>query len=446
MPLITAIRMPMTIRPRVKPARGEVTMGRTTFQKMPWLLVQSSAARDQISTSKLLSAADSAAPIRPPIRAWLDEDGRPNHQVIRFQMTPPDSAQMITCELTTSTSASIRPEELILATAEPQRAPTRFMKAARATACIGVSTLVATTVAMELAVSWKPLMYSNTRATSTTTSTSSRAVLMGSGVLEDDVVDHVAGIAAAVDGLLEDLEQVLEDQVAHRVLFLGVGVPVQLQDQPVGLGLDGLQLVVELAGGVQVHALAQQRNHLLQHHAGALEHGGAGDEVHVGGPGRGKGVALGELLDHLRDLVQGVGQRLDVLALQRGHEGVDQLLVDLGEQVLLPLPGLLEALQGTLGRRRAQELAEGAGALAGSGGAVLEQSVELVALSEDGLQGKHGRVLAGPGPGPGGGKWRVCYNAGARPVASSGPAGPCGIVPAPFSLSRGPPAGPVRRP
>ena len=34
----------------------------------------------------------------------------------------------------------------------------------------GVRTLVDTTVAMELAVSWKPLMYSNTRATRITVS------------------------------------------------------------------------------------------------------------------------------------------------------------------------------------------------------------------------------------------------------------------------------------
>ena len=50
-------------------------------------------------------------------------------------------------------------------------APIRFVLAARITAWPGDSTLVATTVAIELAVSWKPLMNSNTSAVSTTTST-----------------------------------------------------------------------------------------------------------------------------------------------------------------------------------------------------------------------------------------------------------------------------------
>src|SRR5688500_14415515 len=100
---------------------------------------------------------------------------------------------------------------MVLATAVPHSAPTRLVAAARATACIGVSTLVATTVAMEFAVSWKPLMYSNTsavRMTSRTRVSTARA----SGVLEDDVVRHHAGLAAAIDGFLKQFEEVLHQQ------------------------------------------------------------------------------------------------------------------------------------------------------------------------------------------------------------------------------------------
>jgi len=121
--------------------------------------------------SKSLDAAASAAPTRPPISACDDDDGRPRHHVIRFQMMPPSSAHRISCEPTSTTPTSIRPDAMVLATAVPASAPIRFMPAASPTACIGDSTLVATTVAMEFAVSWKPLMYSNTSATNTTTST-----------------------------------------------------------------------------------------------------------------------------------------------------------------------------------------------------------------------------------------------------------------------------------
>src|SRR5690606_3441880 len=151
-----------------------------------------------IAFQSLLVAAR-AAPIRPPISACDDDDGRPNHQVMRFQVMPPSSAQRISCEPTSTTPASISPEAIVFATAVPASAPTRFMPAARPTACIGDSTFVATTVAMESAVSWKPLMYSKVSATRITTSTRV-SMAPASAVLEHDLEGHHARLAAAVDG------------------------------------------------------------------------------------------------------------------------------------------------------------------------------------------------------------------------------------------------------
>src|SRR5690348_6124134 len=102
--------------------------------------------------------AANAAPHSPPISACDDEDGSPSHQVIRFQMMAQISAQTSTPAPTCKTPASIRPVAMVSATAEPSNAPARLVVAASSTACLGDSTLVATTVAMELAVSWKPLM------------------------------------------------------------------------------------------------------------------------------------------------------------------------------------------------------------------------------------------------------------------------------------------------
>ena len=89
---------------------------------------------------------------------------------------------------------------MVLATAVPHSAPSRLVIAASTTACRGVSTLVETTVAIELAVSWKPLMYSKTNATRRTVRMKRHG---GSGVLEGDVGDDVAGVPAAVDDLLQ---------------------------------------------------------------------------------------------------------------------------------------------------------------------------------------------------------------------------------------------------
>src|SRR5690606_16580577 len=226
-----------------------------------------------IASQSLLVAA-SAAPIRPPIRACDDDEGSPNHQVIRFQVMPPRSAHRISCEPTSTTPASIRPEAMVLATAVPASAPIRFMPAARPTACIGDSTLVATTVAIEFAVSWNPLMYSKVSATRMTTSTRV-SMARASAVLQHDFVGHHAGLAAAVDGLFEDLEEFLQQEHLARVELAGIDVAVELEHQPVGLVLDRAQLVVERLHRLELE-VAQLLDHLHHHARGLLEHRRAG--------------------------------------------------------------------------------------------------------------------------------------------------------------------------
>src|SRR5436190_8618716 len=81
------------------------------------------------------------------------------------------SAQMMTSDLSETILESTSPDEIVLATAVPHMAPTRLVTAAMTTAWRGVRTLVETIVAMELAVSWKPLMYSNASATRITRKT-----------------------------------------------------------------------------------------------------------------------------------------------------------------------------------------------------------------------------------------------------------------------------------
>src|SRR5436305_1855041 len=97
---------------------------------------------------------------------------------------------------------------MVTATAVPQSAPMRFVQAAITTACRGVSTLVATTVAIALAVSWKPLMYSNTSAIRITTKINVMALARASGVLQHDVRHGIAAVATAVNDLFQQVVQV----------------------------------------------------------------------------------------------------------------------------------------------------------------------------------------------------------------------------------------------
>ena len=165
---------PMIAKPSTKPSSGELNIGITTLGSRPLPCHQCSPPCHQMIEDQLSFEAASAAPQRPPTRACEELEGKPHHHVIRSQTMAPSSAQISTCGVTATTPASTRPEAMVLATAVPQSAPSRLVVAASRTAWPGLSTLVATTVAIELAVSWNPLMYSNIRATAITSRTRPR--------------------------------------------------------------------------------------------------------------------------------------------------------------------------------------------------------------------------------------------------------------------------------
>ncbi len=146
--------IPMMMKPSTNPINGDVNIGTMTFHKSPPPIYQcTTLGCAQMITSQLLCAAASADPHNPPINAWLELDGNPNHHVTRFQMMAPTSAQMMMPEVIATALESTSPEVMVLATAVPHIAPNRLVTAANITAWRGVRTLVETTVAMELAVS-----------------------------------------------------------------------------------------------------------------------------------------------------------------------------------------------------------------------------------------------------------------------------------------------------
>src|SRR5690348_8757683 len=159
----------MKLNPRIRPAKGERIMGATTFHSKPLPSHQCcELGSAQIMTFQLLPDAARAAPHNPPISAWLELDGSPDHQVARFHRIAPRSAQIRIPEVMTMSWLSMSPEEIVLATAVPHKAPSKSIEAASTMAWRGLRTLVETTVAIELAESWNPLMYSNTKATTIT--------------------------------------------------------------------------------------------------------------------------------------------------------------------------------------------------------------------------------------------------------------------------------------
>ena len=76
-------------------------------------------------TIALAPPATNPAPIRPPIKAWLLEDGRPKYHVIKFQVIAPTNAATIT--YTVENSGCIIPLPTVAATAVPNmNGPIKF--------------------------------------------------------------------------------------------------------------------------------------------------------------------------------------------------------------------------------------------------------------------------------------------------------------------------------
>ena len=118
------------------------------------------------STTAKLPVAATEEPMIPPISAWLELDGRPRYQVIRFHVIAPTSPASTTSSVIAS--GSTMPVATVAATAKKKNAPMKLRIAELRTATRGESARVETLVAIEFAVSWNPFVKSKKSAVTTT--------------------------------------------------------------------------------------------------------------------------------------------------------------------------------------------------------------------------------------------------------------------------------------
>src|SRR2546427_10446117 len=190
------------------------------------------------------------------MRACDELVGSPQYQVMRSQTIAPRSAARITHWSTTLVSTTPLPTVVATWTPKPNAA-TKLKNAAHTTAWSGVSTRVETPVAIELAASWKPLMKSKTSATkmmkTTAVNTEGRAI--GSRHLEDDPLDAVRHVLAAVGDRLHRLVDLLP--LDHLD-----GVALLLEHRGEGLAQQGVGAVLK---AVHLHrVLVEARVHRAQ--------------------------------------------------------------------------------------------------------------------------------------------------------------------------------------
>ena len=110
---------------------------------------------------------DHHAPTRPPTRAWDDDEGMPKYQVPRFQTMAPRRPQSRMEGSTGATPSRTTNLPMVLATAVPEQRPKKLEDAHHHHGRAGVMAREAITVATMLAASWKPLVGSKRRTTTT---------------------------------------------------------------------------------------------------------------------------------------------------------------------------------------------------------------------------------------------------------------------------------------
>ena len=181
-----------------RPARARRPSRRCPSQSTPWRPRRRASRR----------------PCRRSGRARTTTAAR-SHHVSRFQAIAPIRPAKTSASVTTS--ASTMPLAIVAATASDRNAPTKFRIAAMITATRGDIARVETDVAIEFAVSWKPLVKSKASAVADDDPENERPsasryrflMMMPSSVLH--------GLLRRVDRLLEALEDVLPADHHHRV-------------------------------------------------------------------------------------------------------------------------------------------------------------------------------------------------------------------------------------
>src|SRR3989441_8162596 len=328
----------MVRNPTMSPMRGDRTMNSRILPR-PW--GRRTERREWVT----------AAPARPPMRACDDDTGSPSHQVSRFHAMAPTRPPRMTQR--SMATGSTTPLPTVVATFTPKpNAATKLKKAAQATATFGDRVPVDTTVATELAASWKPFRKSKTSATRMMAMTESRAWSMGGSpgsaravrtvllVLQDDALEDDGNALAGVRGRLEGLDDLLrlddEDRIAPRI-----------EDARHGLAVQPIPFLLEL---VDAGAVLHDRPGVLQVHArlpdllrlpvdDPRQIGRVGDlAAHLEQHG-----TAGDRVDQIDHVVHARPEVVDVLPVDRRDEGTVQRLHQPVDQHVAAVLDLLDA-------------------------------------------------------------------------------------------------------
>lgn len=148
----------------------------------------------------------------------------PYHQVMRFHAMAAKSPEKIIGNGSISGEVNLSCTVLAMVFATlwslKMKKATKLKSAAQMTALTGERTFVETTVAMELAASWKPLMKSKAKARKMTMMRRVMERRRLSGLFHDDGLEYVGYVLAFVGGCFKSGEHLFDFYHLHGVLLV----------------------------------------------------------------------------------------------------------------------------------------------------------------------------------------------------------------------------------
>src|SRR6187397_2585584 len=308
-----------------KASSGATTAGIRTLPTRPSAITASSPA------------AATAEPTTPPISACEELEGRPNHQVTRFQaIAPIRPAKTIVGVITAASTTSLA---TVAATEIEMKAPTKLSSEAIPIATDGRAAPVEIDVATTFAVSWNPLVKSKASAVPTTRTRmmSELTLPSASGVLYHDALEYLGRGLGRVDRVLQHREHVLPADHDHRVDAVGEERGDGVARDPVTLVLESVDLDPVAVEALQLAQVLEPFGKLL---AGAHQHLGQRLRLRHRRFDLVQAEQVSGFLGEVDDVVHPRRQPVDVLAVERRHEGRVEPLDDVVSDPVALLLGL----------------------------------------------------------------------------------------------------------
>jgi hypothetical protein len=211
-------------------------------------------------------------------------------------------------------------------------------------------------------------------------------------MLQDDLQNHVAGVAAAVDDFFQKIVEIAQEDDLFCVVIAVVKIVEQLQLQFVGVAFDGLEMRVHFPGARDVGSFAQFFYHGEDRFGGLVEELEVFLEAASVEVRRENQDPLPDFLDGLWNFVERGRERLDIFALERRDERFAKLFGQfLGDAFVLAPAGdeFLEALGRLVVLELPEKVDQMVNAAVGLLGAGFEKIEKLFVVSQESSDREH---------------------------------------------------------